>query len=133
KKMVNPRFALKTFQLIATGLPLACPSVDALEGEFIACGVVRVVSSINVSSGLLLHQCNSDSATDCAEEPTPDVFPLNNPEQPTSKTLIINTARENQDCLANREMPIYFLILCNPDTKRDHILIVGIEQLLLRY
>jgi len=128
--MVNPRFAFKTLQLIVTGVPLASlgfeTPVDTPEDELVACGAARVASFINVSSDLLLHQCNSDSATGCVEESLPDIFPPNSPEQPTNKTLIRSMTRESQDRLANRERPIYLLIHRDPHTKRNHI--IGMKQ-----
>jgi hypothetical protein len=131
KKTVNPRFAFKTLQLIATGVSLTGPGdalpVDVLDDELVACGATEAASFINVSSGLLLHQGSPDSAIDCAEEPAPDVFPPNNPEQPTNKTLISNTARESQDRLTNRETLRYLLIHRHPYTKRD-LRIIGMKN-----
>ena len=112
KKIVNPRFVLKTLQLI--GVPLAGADVTALLTEaatgdgFAAGGVAEAASSMNVASGPLLHQCNWDNATDCAEEFVPGAFPPNNPEQPTRKIPNDSAARACQNCLVNREISIDF-------------------------
>jgi hypothetical protein len=105
--------------LAGTGVTVPSPG-DAPEEDFVACGVAGAASSMNVPSGLLLHQDSPDNATDCTEEFAPDVFPPNNPEQPTSKRPTSNTARESQDRLANKEIFISFLIHHNIDIKRDH-------------
>lgn len=109
KKRVNPRLAFKKLQLMATGVPLAGP-VDALDDDG--------ASFMKVASGLLLHQGSPDSATECAEESVPGVFPPN-PEQLASKPLINNTTRGPQGHLANREPYIYLPIHCDLYTKGD--------------